>query len=127
VATTIIAASIPVLRVLFIHVKTSAERYYDSSGRKVAGGNSTIRSKINTNITGNRDRRTAKNGSTSGTATGDDDRSDRSILDAGSPRPGLIIQTNEIKLEYSDRSHTRPDIHRNRSGWYEMDKVNNAV
>ncbi|KAK5655071.1 hypothetical protein OQA88_5970 [Cercophora sp. LCS_1] len=117
VATTIMAASIPVLRVLFIHVKTSAERYYGSSDQRTGLGSS-MRSKHHTVITAN-DRKNDERRAKSNMAMGDD-RSDRSILDASNPRDGKIIQTNEVVLEYS---HRRMQDEQDSDGWYEMGKV----
>ncbi|KAK0649972.1 hypothetical protein B0T16DRAFT_327280 [Cercophora newfieldiana] len=118
VATTIMAASIPVLRVLFINAKGSAERYYDS-GRRGTGRLPSNPSKNNTIITSNR-----KNGGYATEGTGDDDGSDRSILDTTSPGNGRIIQTNEVTLEYSERPYIRRD---DRDGWYQMDKMDGKV
>lgn len=118
VSTTIMAASIPVLRVLFMHAKSSAGRYYET-GKKGSGHLGSNMSKNNTTTSASR-----KAGyMTEGTGTGDD-RSDRSILDTSSPGVGKIIQTNEITLEYSDRSHPRLE---DREGWYRMNKMDHAV
>lgn len=117
VATTIMAASIPVLRVLFMHVKSSAERYYGSSDRRT-GGASTMRSKNHTVITAKGDDRHRTKAHA--VHIMGDDSSDRSILDSSNPGNGKIIQTNEVVLEYSHRS-TRDD--NDGDGWYEMGKV----
>ncbi|TRX98272.1 hypothetical protein FHL15_000917 [Xylaria flabelliformis] len=121
-ATTIIAASIPVLRALIKEIKTSGARYF--SGEKYASGridepavkgsgrgqskgskkgDSVFTSRVVTTITcpGNK------------YPSDGDTGSDKSILEA-SAEPGKIMQTQEVRLSYHDRSD-------NDSMGYEMD------
>jgi len=91
------AASIPVLRVLFIQIKTSAERYYyDSHGNRTngmsTGGKSANRKDADTRPKGTQ-------GSIGYELSLRDDSSERSIIRAHRWKRG-IVQTNEIKLEY---------------------------
>ncbi|KAI0544881.1 hypothetical protein F4679DRAFT_563339 [Xylaria curta] len=113
-ATTIIAASIPVLRALIKEIKTSGARYF--SGEKYASGriddpaakgsgrnqskghgskkgDSVFTSRVVTTVTcpGNK------------YPSDGDTGSDKSILEA-SAEPGKIMQTQEVRLSYHDRS-----------------------
>jgi hypothetical protein len=101
------AASIPVLRVLFVRAKSSAERYY-ASGRKGSARLGSNPSRNNTIVTASR-----KKGYMAESDEAGDDRSDRSILDTPSPGTGKILQANEISDD--------------REGWYQMDRVGKAV
>jgi hypothetical protein len=107
---TIIAASIPILRVLVREVSTSARRkYYISregnssvTGAGVSAKRTKMRSQTNTVVVtgGPRSRiDQALSGNTKGST---DDWSDKSILE-GRASPGKIVQTNEINVEYQDR------------------------
>ncbi|RKU41325.1 hypothetical protein DL546_004840 [Coniochaeta pulveracea] len=91
---TIIAASIPILRVLIRDAKTSYRNYYVSEHNDNPGAVSN-RSKNNTVIV------TAGRRTHHGTLKRDDD-SEKSILD-GEPSPGKILRRNEIVVEYQDR------------------------
>ena len=107
-AASIIAACIPILRVLVKDVRTTARRYYASNGDGTTSGaarKSAAGSRSNTVIvTAGRSRaqHTQKM----------DDWSEKSILDDSSaPSPshvahghhGRIVQTNEVAIEYQDR------------------------
>lgn len=116
-AVTIIAASIPVLRALIKEISSSIDRYGRSTGDKTglkSHPRSTPRclhaSNVITTIIGSR--RDPQD------PQGDAD-SDKSILDAGRApgklEPGRIVQTQEIRLSYHDRSD-----HDSEQG-YEMD------
>ncbi len=101
---TIIAASIPILRVLVREVKSSARRYYASRDNPTAL-RSHGRTHANTvTISSRAAPRSQKM----------DDQSDRSILDE-TPRPGHILQTSEVAIEY--RKYDGND------DMYEMDPV----
>ncbi|KAI0489671.1 hypothetical protein F4859DRAFT_461765 [Xylaria cf. heliscus] len=121
--TTIIAASIPVLRALIKELKTSGARYF--SGEKYASGR-----RDESGVKGTGRTQTRGNGSKKGesafhtsrvvtTVTGNkypsdgDTGSDKSILEAPA-EPGKIMQTQEVRLSYHDRSD-------NDSMGYEMD------
>ncbi|GAW12217.1 hypothetical protein ANO14919_015780 [Xylariales sp. No.14919] len=126
-ATTIIAASIPVLRALIKELHTSGAKYF--SGEKYASGRvdgsgvkGTARSQGKGN--GSRKRESAFHTSrvvTTVTGHGSkypydndgDTGSDKSILEA-TAAPGKIVQTQEVRLSYHDRSD-------NDSMGYEMD------
>jgi len=128
VATTIMAASIPVLRVLFLHAKSTAGRYYGSgehrSGR--LGGTNGRSNKGHTVLTSSTrgDETTRhKTMTMTGSNTGDDDQSDRSILNATAEvhahvgGGGKIVRTNEVTLEYSERR----GVEKTHGTWFEMD------
>ncbi|KAI8629431.1 hypothetical protein F5Y19DRAFT_81577 [Xylariaceae sp. FL1651] len=115
-ATTIVAASIPVLRALIKELKTSGARYFsgekNSSGAgEGSGTRGTGRShaksgprrtqpsalnpsRVVTTVTGHRNDRFEQL---------TDSNSDRSILE-GHTGPGKIVQTQEVRLSYHDRS-----------------------
>ncbi|GKT44345.1 uncharacterized protein ColSpa_04526 [Colletotrichum spaethianum] len=116
---TIVAASIPVLRVLIRDVATSARKYYGSSGTRTnksrfSPGSSLPRSNTVT--------------VTSAPQKGSirrkwdrlaDDQSDKSILGAEPELEfGKIVRTNEIVVEYDTRSETE-----GRNGAYEMHQM----
>jgi hypothetical protein len=139
------AASIPVLRVLVRDVSTSAGRYYGyvretgkagGSGTG-AGENSrgTVRSTYRTVITANREngennrdshglRGVSSTSPLGVSGSGEDDESGKSILEAAPPAvtvtvPGKILQTSEVRLEYSRRAGEEEG--------YEMDRVQHMV
>lgn len=91
---TIIAASIPILRVFARELKTSTRRYYATSGeRDYATG--TKRTRNNTVVTATKSR-LARDKS--------EEWSDsKSILDERVSSPGKIIATSEIAVEYRPR------------------------
>lgn len=94
-------------------------------GAKKTTTSSIVQKTRNADTTASRDRNGAglriNHGST-GAGAGDD-RSDKSILDAGSPGANKIVQTNEITLEYSERGVYKDG---EGEGWYEMKKVEHA-
>ncbi|KAI1351445.1 hypothetical protein F5Y01DRAFT_283172 [Xylaria sp. FL0043] len=125
-STTIIAASIPVLRALIKEIHTSGAKYF--SGEKYASGHRDVSAAKGTG------RSNTKGNSRKGesafhtsrvvtTVTGrgtkfpydvhGDTGSDKSILEA-TTEPGKIMQTQEVRLSYHDRSD-------NDSEGYEMD------
>lgn len=108
---TIIAASIPVLRVIVREVKSSARKYYVAGGETYPEGftkQSRLRSQNNTVVvTAQRSRMASHK---------QDDWSDKSILDGNRPNPGKIVQTNEVAVEYQDRKDAE-------SMEYEMDDM----
>ncbi|KAI0007086.1 hypothetical protein F4779DRAFT_593694 [Xylariaceae sp. FL0662B] len=121
-ATTIIAASIPVLRALIKEIHTSADRYFRSTGKSgtKSGSKSEARKSearktlpkglhgghiVTTVICSRRDPNNVRG----------DASSDASILEAA-PEPGTITQTQEVRLSYHDRSD-------NESVGYEMGYV----
>ena len=101
------AASIPVLRVLVIQIKTSAERYYyDSRGNRSHGTSNDGNLKDQaTRPRGNQPRANYE-------STSRDDGSERSIFGGHRWKKG-IVQTNEIRLEYSHRDARET----NGAGW----------
>lgn len=121
-ATTIVAASIPVLRALIKELHSSGAKYLSgekyASGRPDASGAKTPKgaskrgesalhtSRVVTTVTGCRGAKYPydPHGDTS---------SDKSILE-GATEPGKIMQTQEIRLSYHDKSD-------NDSMGYEMD------
>ncbi len=126
-ATTIIAASIPVLRALIKELHTSGAKYF--SGEKYGSGR-----RDESGVKGPARSHTKGSGSKKGdsafhtsrvvtTVTGrgtkypydvhGDTGSDKSILEA-TAEPGKIMQTQEVRLSYHDRSD-------NDSMGYEMD------
>lgn len=116
VATTIMAASIPVLRVLFLHAKSTAGRYYGSGEHRSGRLGTSGRSKGHTVLTSSTRGEETRPKTTTGSNTGDD-QSDRSILNATEVHAGgKIVRTNEVTLEYSERRGVE------RHGtWFEMD------
>ncbi|KAI0445986.1 hypothetical protein F4803DRAFT_506248 [Xylaria telfairii] len=124
-ATTIIAASIPVLRALIKELKTSGARYF--SGEKYASGRRDGSGAKGTGRSQTKENRSKKGDSAFHTSrvvttvTGHcnkypsdgDTGSDKSILEA-TAEPGKIMQTQEVRLSYHDRSD-------NDSMGYEMD------
>jgi len=134
------ATSIPVLRVLVREVRSSASRYYgyvQETGKGGAGdpragenGGGTVRSTYRTVITakgdGDGDNHGLRGVSSSSplgvSGSVEDDGSDKSILEATTPGatvPGKILQTSEVRLEYSRRG--------NEEDGYEMDRVERMV
>ncbi|KAI0458646.1 hypothetical protein F5B21DRAFT_500152 [Xylaria acuta] len=125
--TTIIAASIPVLRALIKEIKTSGARYfsgekYDSGRRDGSGVKGSGRSQSK----GNGPKKVDSVFHTSRVVTtvtcpgnkypsDGDTASDKSILEAPA-EPGKIMQTQEVRLSYHDRSD-------NDSMGYEMDLI----
>ncbi|KAI3331993.1 hypothetical protein HD806DRAFT_478994 [Xylariaceae sp. AK1471] len=121
-ATTIIAASIPVLRALIKEIKTSGARYFSNekyiseqryaSGR---GNGSGVKGTGRSGTKGSSGKRVTSAFHTSRivtTVTGHskdpydlrgDTGSDKSILEA-TAEPGKIMQTQEVRLSYHDRS-----------------------
>src|SRR3569833_2847478 len=94
---TIIAASIPILRVLIREVKTSARRYYVSNGNTATGLRSNGRTLNNTIVISGGAVQTQN-------SQKQDDQSDKSILGgADASRNGRIVRTNEINVEYRTR------------------------
>lgn len=94
---TIIAASIPMLRVLFIQAKNSSYRYYGSNS--LTGPLSTPGPTNTITITA---------GSRRGiNSHRQDDQSDKSILEESpSANDGKIVQTNEVIVQYHHRRDT---------------------
>lgn len=97
---TIIAASIPILRVLIRDVKTSYRNYYVSeqndNNTAASRPSRTTRGQNSVVVTGGR---RSNNNPWSNKL---DDGSEKSILD-GRTSPGKIIRRNEIVVEYQDR------------------------
>lgn len=126
-ATTIIAASIPVLRALIKELKTSGARYF--SGEKYASGRRDGSGAKGTGRSQTKENRSKKGDSVFHTSrivttvTGHcnkypsdgDTGSDKSILEAPA-EPGKIMQTQEVRLSYHDRSD-------NDSMGYEMEMM----
>ncbi|TGJ83679.1 hypothetical protein E0Z10_g5056 [Xylaria hypoxylon] len=126
-ATTIIAASIPVLRALIKEIHSSGAKYLSheryASGRQEGSGikgsarsqtkgngskkrgSAFYTSRVVTTVTGNGSKYPYDNNGDTG--------SDKSILEA-TAAPGKIMQTQEVRLSYHDRSD-------NDSMGYEMD------
>ncbi len=97
---TIIAASVPILRVLIREVRTTARRYYNGSRDNPTPHQSHGRSQNNTVVI------------SSAAVYGQkrDDQSDKSIMsDAPKTASGRILQTSEVAIEYGrfDRESTR--------------------
>ncbi|KAJ2907128.1 hypothetical protein MKZ38_007643 [Zalerion maritima] len=90
IATCLIAASIPVLRVLIRDAKSSARKYYNQED----GAISTTRNKNNTVIISTQKFRSAHS---------PDDRSDKSILNDSGATSGRVLMTNEVSVNYHDR------------------------
>ncbi|EXF72978.1 hypothetical protein CFIO01_04684 [Colletotrichum fioriniae PJ7] len=115
---TIMAASIPVLRVLIRDVASTARKYYGNSatrtnGSRFGGGltrTNTVTVTTSTTRKGSIRRKWDKLA---------DDRSDKSILGV-EPEPGFgkIVRTNEIVVQYD----TRSDVE-GHNGSYEMDQM----
>ncbi|RYC61879.1 hypothetical protein CHU98_g4328 [Xylaria longipes] len=126
--TTIIAASIPVLRALIREIKTSGARYFSgekyASGQNVygSGAKGTGRNQTKGNVSRRGDSAfhtsrvvTTVTGHCNKYPSDGDTGSDKSILDAPA-EPGRIMQTQEVRLSYHDRSD-------NDSMGYEMDVI----
>lgn len=91
---TIIACSIPILRVFARDIKTTTMRYYTAAGGTNAYGDDTKRTRNNTVVvTASRSRMGREK---------QDDWSDKSILD-NQKSPGRIMQTSEVEVEYRTR------------------------
>jgi hypothetical protein len=95
---TIIAASIPILRVLIRDVKTSYRNYYVSehNDNGTASKRSRARGQNSVIVTAGRSR------STNLSSNKLDDGSEKSILE-GRASPGKIIRRHEVVVEYQDR------------------------
>ena len=91
---TIIAASIPILRVFVRDVQTSARKYYLNTDGESQTNQGSKKSKRNITAVAS----TQHSRSTG--RKGDDDSSDKSILDGFSSHGKHIMQTNEIAVEY---------------------------
>lgn len=122
--TAIIGASIPVLRVFFKEVKSSARAYYNygtgDDTKQSRIGNNTV---VMTTRTGNRRNSFSKHGG------GMDDDSDKSILDDRHPGSGSggfggggIVRTNEITVDYGPTGGHDVD-----SPGYELDNMANKA
>jgi len=97
---TIIAASIPILRVFARDIKTTTMRYYATGADTRGYGEGTKRTRNNTVVvTATRSRAGREK---------QDDWSDKSILD-NQKSPGRIMQTNEIEVEYRTRASDEKD------------------
>ncbi|OLN81960.1 hypothetical protein CCHL11_08634 [Colletotrichum chlorophyti] len=117
---TIVAASIPVLRVLVRDVASTARKYYrgSSATRTNASrfGGGVTRSNTVTVSTNPATRKGSIRKKWDKLA---DDRSDKSILGVDSePEFGKIVRTNEVVVEYDVRSQLE-----GRGGNYEMDQM----
>ncbi|KAH6695678.1 hypothetical protein F5X68DRAFT_258234 [Plectosphaerella plurivora] len=114
--TAIIGASIPVLRVFFKEVKSSARAYYQY------GTNDDQKSRIGNNTTVITTRTANRRNSFSKHGVGMDDDSDKSILEdrqaAGGFGSGGIVRTNEITVDYTPNGGQE-------SPGYEMDNLGN--
>jgi hypothetical protein len=112
------AASIPVLRVLFKEVKSSARKYYNGSddySHKSQIGNNTVIVSANKVLPPGRTLSTSRRIK----PVKSDDCSERGILpEELGPENGIIIRTDEITLRYHDRKTSDE----NNEG-YEMDKL----
>ena len=120
---TIVAASIPILRVLVREARTTARRYYASKeGGASGGGGSGLRSRtgrggtqLNTVVISSGPLSSAARGQGSHHNPNklQDDRSDKSILSDGAyqtaPGNGRIVRTNEINVAYQSRKDTDSD------------------
>lgn len=105
VATTIMASSIPVLRVLFREVKATTRRKYGlSSGSKNRsyGTGSLARSNTVTVEGGSHKKSPSVHVLTTFRSSKSDNRSDTSVLIAEPPE-GTIVQTQEINIQYHRR------------------------
>ncbi|KAI1077099.1 hypothetical protein F5B20DRAFT_593125 [Whalleya microplaca] len=113
-ATTIIAASIPVLRALIKEIHTSADRYFrsgksglksssKSEARKSEARRSEARRTLPRGVHGSHIVTTVVCSRRDPSDSHGDAGSDVSILEAA-PEPGKITQTQEIRLSYHDRS-----------------------
>lgn len=98
---TIIAASIPILRVFVREAHTSAKKYYVSAEggtyadqRSKKSGRGGVQSRDNTTLVASTQH------SRSARRNGDDDLSDKSILGGLSHDGKHIVQTNEVAVEY---------------------------
>lgn len=94
---TIIAASIPILRVLIRDVRTTYRNYYvsEQNDNLTATRRSRTRGQNSVVVTAGR-----RNNSDSTNKL--DDGSEKSILE-GRASPGKIVRRNEISIEYQDR------------------------
>jgi hypothetical protein len=94
---TIIAASIPILRVLIRDAKTSYRSYYVSEHNDNNTSSKRIRTRGQNSVvvTGGRRSDNSSNNKL-------DDGSEKSILE-GRASPGKIVRKNEIVVEYQDR------------------------
>ncbi|KAK2045738.1 hypothetical protein LZ31DRAFT_583897 [Colletotrichum somersetense] len=111
---TIIAASIPVLRVLIRDVASNARKYYGSSGSRTGIGRGGNLGRTNTvTVTTTSPQKGSFRRKWDKLA---DDRSDKSVLrDEPNIDFGKIVRTNEIVVQYDTRSEIE-----GRNGNYEM-------
>lgn len=113
VATTIMAASIPVLRVLLQYIRSSAKKY--SSDRYGPSGAAS-------NVRGTRGATTivtaSRNAVKSHAAKEEDAGSDRSILSGGNANQ--IVQTSEYIVEFHDQGRANTNEDSDSVGGYEM-------
>lgn len=104
-ATTIMASSIPVLRVLVREVKAiTSKKYGFSSGNNSRSNGTNSLGRSNTVIIKGSGHKKSPSGHvlTTFKSSKSDNRSDTSVLIA-EPAEGMIIQTQEINIEYHRR------------------------
>lgn len=115
------AASIPVLRVLFRQVKATTQRRCGTSSDRTTRQSKATRNNT-VSVTAHRSRRDTQAG-TNAMGIRTDDSSDRSILESGSQSDisgNKIVQTREVAVEF----HAREDGDDCRG--YELDKLGRA-
>lgn len=121
---TIMAASIPVLRVLVRDVASSARKYYGSSGTRTNGsrlGGGLARSNTVTVTTSTRKGSIRRKWDRLA-----DDKSDENAPGVASkPEFGKIVMTNEIVVQYDTRSDV--DGHNESFEMDQMDRMNRMV
>ncbi|KAF6814460.1 hypothetical protein CSOJ01_04011 [Colletotrichum sojae] len=128
---TIVAASIPVLRVLVRDVASSARKYYGgSSGTRTNGSRFGVaRSNtvtVTTTTANNSHHGASRKGSTRRKDKLADDRSDRSILGGEEELEfGKIVKTHEVVVQYDRRSDY--DGHNESYEMNQMDRMNRMV
>ena len=117
---TIVAASIPILRVLVREARTTARRYYASKEGNTTSGSGlrsrTGRTQTNTVVISSGPLSSAARHHPQNASSNklQDDRSDKSILSDGAPYHapngnGRIVRTNEVNVAYQSRKDTDSD------------------
>ncbi|KAK0623837.1 hypothetical protein B0T14DRAFT_425921 [Immersiella caudata] len=101
---TIIAASIPILRVFAKEIKTTTMRYYTAGGDNYGAG--TKRTRNNTVVVTATRSRTGREKQ--------DDWSDKSILDNQNSPAGKIMHTSEVVVDYRTRQSDEKDFEMHR-------------
>ena len=112
---TVVAASIPILRVLIREARTTARRYYMSKEGASSGSGQrsrTARTQRNTVVVSSGSLSASRHQPQHDLSRLHDDRSDKGILSDGTyvkNNNGRIVRTDEVSVAYQNRKDTDSD------------------